>query len=161
MSDIIYHMHHIVPKHAGGTDDQSNLVKLTIEEHAEAHKQLFEKYGRWQDELAYKTLSGLIGKDEALAEIWKKNGERVGKLSKKGRYHPGHSDETKTKISKSLTGKTQSKETKEKRAAKHKGRKNSFETIEKMKAAAKNRKPISEETRQKMSEAAKKRHSTF
>ena len=27
-------MHHIIPKHAGGTDVRENLVKLTIEEHA-------------------------------------------------------------------------------------------------------------------------------
>lgn len=29
------HKHHIIPKHMGGT----------IEEHAEAHRQLYEKYG--------------------------------------------------------------------------------------------------------------------
>ena len=39
------HTHHIIPKHAGGTDDPSNLVQLTVEEHAQAHKELFEKYG--------------------------------------------------------------------------------------------------------------------
>jgi hypothetical protein len=30
----IYHKHHIIPKHMGGTDDLSNIAKLTIEEHA-------------------------------------------------------------------------------------------------------------------------------
>ena len=34
----IYHNHHILPKHMGGTDDPENIIKLTIEEHAEAHK---------------------------------------------------------------------------------------------------------------------------
>ena len=29
----LYHKHHIIPKHMGGTDDPSN--KLTVEEHAE------------------------------------------------------------------------------------------------------------------------------
>ena len=38
----IYHKHHIIPKHMGGTDDPSNLIELTIEEHAEAHRKLFE-----------------------------------------------------------------------------------------------------------------------
>jgi hypothetical protein len=32
------HKHHIIPKHMGGTDDSDNLVELTIEEHAEAHR---------------------------------------------------------------------------------------------------------------------------
>ena len=60
----IYHMHHIVPKHIGGTDDSSNLVKLTIEEHAEAHRKLYEESGRWQDRLAWLSLSKQIDKGE-------------------------------------------------------------------------------------------------
>ena len=30
----------------GGSDDPSNIVLLTVEEHAEAHRLLFEKYGK-------------------------------------------------------------------------------------------------------------------
>jgi hypothetical protein len=60
------HKHHIIPRHAGGTDDPSNLVELTVEEHAEAHKKLYEQYGRWQDKLAWKCLSGHIGREEAI-----------------------------------------------------------------------------------------------
>ena len=48
----------------GGTNDPSNLMELTIEEHAEAHKKLYEKYGFWQDYLAWKCLSGQITKKE-------------------------------------------------------------------------------------------------
>ena len=50
------HKHHIIPKHAGGTDDPSNLVLLTVEDHAIAHKVLYGLYGRWQDKLAYEGL---------------------------------------------------------------------------------------------------------
>ncbi|MDP4299952.1 HNH endonuclease signature motif containing protein [Leptothrix discophora] len=32
-----YHLHHIVPKSLGGTDDTSNLVFLTHREHVTAH----------------------------------------------------------------------------------------------------------------------------
>ena len=39
------HKHHIIPKHMGGTNDPSNLIELTVEEHAEAHKLLWEQYG--------------------------------------------------------------------------------------------------------------------
>ena len=49
----------------GGTDDKSNLVKLTLEEHAEAHRKLYEEHGRWQDRLAWKGLSSQITQAEA------------------------------------------------------------------------------------------------
>lgn len=29
--------HHIIPKHMGGTDDESNLILLTVAEHVQAH----------------------------------------------------------------------------------------------------------------------------
>jgi hypothetical protein len=45
------HKHHIIPRHAGGTDALNNIVELTVEEHAKAHRVLYEKYGRWQDPL--------------------------------------------------------------------------------------------------------------
>lgn len=164
MSDIIYHNHHIVPRHAGGTDDPSNLIRLTVEEHAEAHRKLYEKYGRWQDRIAWMSLSGMIDKQEIIKEIQHQNGKRNGSLpcKWKGKKRPYEFKDPETriaKISKTLTGRKQSEETKQKRAEKHRGRKNSPGTIEKMKRSAQNRKPISEETRRKMSESAKRRHS--
>ena len=93
------HIHHIIPKHMGGSDDPSNLIELTIEEHAEAHRELYEKYGDEFDRLAHLSLSGAIGKEEIiemklkassarssgntgreLSEEWKEN---IGKSSKK------------------------------------------------------------------------------
>ena len=71
MSTNIYHKHHIIPKHAGGIDHPDNLVLLTVEEHSEAHRILYEKHGRWQDKLAFEGLAGLIGKDELLQEMYK------------------------------------------------------------------------------------------
>jgi hypothetical protein len=56
----IYHMHHIVPKHMGGTDDPSNLKKVTIRQHALEHKKLYEKYGKWEDNVAWLSLSKQI-----------------------------------------------------------------------------------------------------
>jgi hypothetical protein len=64
------HKHHIIPRHAGGTDDPSNLVELSIEEHAEAHRVLYKKYDRWQDNYAWLGLSGQIGKEEIIAAIY-------------------------------------------------------------------------------------------
>lgn len=63
---VIYHLHHIVPRHAGGSDHPSNIERLTVEAHAEAHRKLYEQYGRWQDYLAWMGLSGRIGKEEAI-----------------------------------------------------------------------------------------------
>ena len=62
----IYHKHHIIPKHMGGSDDPSNLVELTVEEHAEAHRKLFEQYGKEEDKIAWLALSGQASKPEAM-----------------------------------------------------------------------------------------------
>lgn len=58
------HKHHIIPKHAGGTDDPSNLVELSVADHAEAHRVLYEQYGRWQDYVAWQGLAKLSPKEE-------------------------------------------------------------------------------------------------
>ena len=62
----IYHIHHIVPKHMGGTNDPFNLIKLTVEEHALAHKKLWEEHGMTEDYLAWKGLSGQISSSEVV-----------------------------------------------------------------------------------------------
>jgi len=69
------HTHHIVPRHAGGTDEPSNLIELSISEHAEAHRVLFETHGRWQDNVAWKTLSGQLTITEAQREA-----QRIGRI---------------------------------------------------------------------------------
>ena len=82
----MFHKHHIIPKHVGGTDDSSNLVLLTVEEHAEAHKKLWEQHGRWQDKIAWQTLSGQISIQEAREQMMKYN-------------NPMYNDEVKDKMS--------------------------------------------------------------
>ena len=62
----IYHKHHIIPRHAGGTDSPDNIVSLTVKEHAEAHRLLFESFGRWQDLYAWRGLSGQINMSEEI-----------------------------------------------------------------------------------------------
>ena len=74
---MIKHKHHIIPKHMGGTDDTNNLVELTCEEHAEAHKKLYEKYGLIEDWYAWQGLAKLISKTDITREIIvRKNKER-------------------------------------------------------------------------------------
>jgi hypothetical protein len=55
----------------GGSDDPSNLIELTIEEHAEAHRLLYEQYGNWQDKVAWQGLLGLVGHEDIMQEMYK------------------------------------------------------------------------------------------
>lgn len=98
----------------GGSDDPSNLVELSIEEHAKAHKKLWEEHGRWQDEIAWKGLCGLLSCDEiklnagrlanignknALGKKWSENSKSKMKGNKNGLGHEYVcSEETKQKI---------------------------------------------------------------
>ena len=69
------HKHHIVPKHMGGTDDKDNLIELSVEDHAEAHRKLFEEYGHWQDYIAWQGLAGLISKEDLIKKIQSEAGK--------------------------------------------------------------------------------------
>ena len=74
------HKHHIVPKHAGGTDDSFNIVELTVPEHAEAHKKLWELYGRDEDFVAWQGLSKMIGKEEIIRLVQSNAGKKRMRL---------------------------------------------------------------------------------
>jgi hypothetical protein len=76
------HIHHIVPKHMGGTDDPSNLIELSVEEHAEAHRKLYEEHGCWEDRVAYQALEGSIGKEEIISQVLSESGKRGGAKGK-------------------------------------------------------------------------------
>lgn len=139
MSDTIYyHVHHIIPKHMGGTDDPDNLVRLTVEEHAEAHRKLYEEHGHFQDKIAWLALSGQISGQEAIREVQRqtmknrvyteeirknmsegqkgKKYDRKGKCSgEKNNFHgKTHSDEAKEKMRQKKLGSTLSEEHKQK-----------------------------------------------
>lgn len=104
------HDHHIIPKHMGGTNDPSNIVSLTVEEHAEAHKILYEKYGLLEDKLAWMGLLGLISKEEIVREIQVETGRRLVEWNKLNRKYGPLSVKHRENISKGMSGKILSPE---------------------------------------------------
>ena len=114
------HIHHIIPRHAGGTNDPSNLIELTVEEHAEAHRKLYEEYGRYEDKVAYLCLSAQIGNEAVFVEKSRIGGRKNKGVPKTQEHkkkisenHAGgvekHTAKTKEKISMSMLGNTNSK----------------------------------------------------
>lgn len=77
------HRHHKIPKHAGGSDDESNIALLTVEQHAQAHKELFETYGREEDRIAWLGLSGIIGREDVVRQA-----QRLGGKNASGERNP-------------------------------------------------------------------------
>ena len=132
----------------GGTDDPSNLIELIIEEHAEAHRVLFEKYGKWQDKIAWQALSGNIGKEEILTEFYKN--------LNKGRVV---SDEAREKMAAAKRGRKISEAHKKALNDGRKKSKNSSEHNEALRKFATGRK-MSEEAIKKSVESRKKNNDT-
>lgn len=52
----------------GGTDDPSNLIEVTAEEHANLHLALYLEHGKREDWVAFRAISGHIGKEEIIRE---------------------------------------------------------------------------------------------
>lgn len=96
------HLHHIVPRHAGGREESWNIADLEVSEHAEAHLKRFFWFNDNFDLLAYKALSGQVGKEEIIEMKLKEAGKRGGLVPKP--VHFGKS------ISKALSGKLKSEE---------------------------------------------------
>jgi len=68
---INYHTHHIVPKHAGGTDDPSNLVRVNVAMHAFMHRLRYQETGDYYDCCAANLLSGNWTAEQARVEALK------------------------------------------------------------------------------------------
>ena len=74
---IRYQTHHIIPRHLGGTDEPSNLVRVSEEQHAELHLALYLEHGDYRDWKAASVLLALSKKtDEEMADIYRRKGEQ-------------------------------------------------------------------------------------
>ncbi len=80
-----HHKHHIIPKHEWkerfgtleGVDSPDNICYLTLEQHIECHRWLYENYKRWEDKCAYLFLSGRMDKQD----LYKEWGRVIGKAN--------------------------------------------------------------------------------
>lgn len=77
----------------GGSDDPSNIELVTLKEHIQRHKDLYKKYGHWQDKIAYQAMSGLIKSEDVFIQVNKENGKKMGKLN----VHHLHTPEVRKK----------------------------------------------------------------
>jgi RNase P/RNase MRP subunit POP5 len=154
-----YEVHHILPRCMGGSDLESNLVKLTASEHYVAH-QLLVKINPTVPGLVYAAMAmsgnpyGERSNNKVYSWLKKKQSElRKGiPLAK----------ETKIKMSKTHTGRPGRKsesENAKKMALSNKGRKHTEQSRRNMSESQKG-KTIPEEQRKKMSEAAKAYHAS-
>jgi hypothetical protein len=154
------HKHHIVPRYAGGTDDPTNLVELTVPAHAEAHRLLYEQHGKLQDKLAWLLLSRMTEEAEQTRLEILRSPEVRAKM-RLARLGKSLSPESRAKVSAYQTGRTRSAETCAKISVAKKGCKNphlgrerSLETRAKISAYQTGR-TRSAETRAKISAARK------
>ena len=103
----------------GGSNDPSNIIYLSIKDHAIAHAELYLKYGKYEDYVAFKALKKQIGKDQIYIETSRIGGLnnknkpkslehrlRISKSNSKPRK--SHTKETRLKISKAMQGNTNS-----------------------------------------------------
>jgi len=133
------HIHHIIPKYMGGSDDPSNLIELSVKDHAEAHKVLFERFGRIEDRIAWQGLAKMIDKKEIIKLLASKP----------------KSEEHKKKISEAHKGKRKPWLIGNKNASSNKGKKNSKEHNIKigLSKLGKKRDPFSVEWKQALKDA--------
>ena len=116
------HRHHIIPRHMGGDDSSENLITLTIEEHARAHKELFELHGKQEDYIAWKALSGQINQAGILLEKCRLGGKIASQIN----IGSKRTEEQKMNISMSKIGSIRSEQSKTKQSLSVTGTKNHF-----------------------------------
>jgi hypothetical protein len=74
------HKHHIKPRYEGGSDEPDNLVELTPIQHAMWHYAEWLRKGNRNDYLAWRGLSGYMGKEEIIRELQVENGKKVQEM---------------------------------------------------------------------------------
>lgn len=76
------HKHHIIPKHRGGTNDASNLIEISLTQHAMFHYCEWELHKKRADYVAWKRLVGNLKDEELVHQKLIIGGEISGKRCK-------------------------------------------------------------------------------
>jgi hypothetical protein len=87
------HKHHIKPRYEDGSDSPENLVELSVIQHAMWHYAEWLRKGNWQDDLAFRILTGRITREESIREKVSNSNK-----SRKGEKRPPRSKSVKEKI---------------------------------------------------------------
>ena len=143
-----FHKHHIIPRHAGGSDDESNLVLLHPIDHAIVHLVRYRMS---------KKISDLRSANVLLEHI---DGSAFSYECNAGENNPNYGNkmsvESRARISAARKGSKQSAETIAKRVAKNTGQKRPNQSIAISGIRNPNYgKPMSPETKAKMIETKK------
>tara|TARA_R110000822_G_scaffold138516_1_gene276104 strand:+ start:262 stop:1071 length:810 start_codon:yes stop_codon:yes gene_type:complete len=146
IEDGIYEKHHIIPRCLKGSNDKSNLVKLTPREHFIVHMLLCKfttGYARHKMIFAFQAMANIKSKNRT----YKVNGKTSEKLKLEFRKlltGRKFSKQTLAKMSKVRKGRKLTEEHKKKIGLAGQGRKNSPETISKRVAKLKGKKRTQE-----------------
>lgn len=111
LKDYIYtEKHHIIPKHAGGTNDLVNMIELLPEEHFMAHYIRYMAYNDKNDYISIRFMvNGYKNKKFLINEIPKTKLNKMVKMFKQGvgefrKKHSWHTDDGVKRISESRKG---------------------------------------------------------
>lgn len=120
------HKHRIKPGYEGGEYVEGNVVSLTLTQHTMWHYAEWCRKRNIQDWVAYKMLSGQIGREEGLTLLMSEGGKTGGRYER--------SQETRDLIRKQRTGTRAGASTRQKmrEAAKQVGREASAEFLRKI-----------------------------
>jgi len=116
-------LHHIIPKSMGGSDDDSNLIRLTARQHFIAHHLLWKSYQNKETNFAFWAMRMKNNKNKLNSKTYSllKKQHSLYQSDLKKIYNPMFEKNAKIKISNYKKGKTLSKETKAKMSAARKG----------------------------------------
>ena len=76
------HKHHIIPRYEGGSDDDSNIVRLTPTQHAMWHFAEWTRKGKWEDFCGFKMILGDVNSPDLRLARTRWAGQKGGEMTR-------------------------------------------------------------------------------